>query len=99
MDRGVLVDFAGEQHWPPPAAALGVSYVESTQFPSHIRGVSSFVGPGWETPELQEHFKQLGDKERARIAANYSQMEEAQAERLDREQRERFAQRANGHDT
>ncbi len=74
MENVKLVDFKGEQHWPPPSAQLGVTYAETTPFPSHIRGVASYVGPGWETEEMQERFRVAGERERARQAAHYEEL-------------------------
>ncbi len=56
LDTVRLFDFKGEQAWPPPSAQLGVSHAETTPFPSHIRGVSGFIGPAGRRQKCKLNF-------------------------------------------
>jgi hypothetical protein len=76
---------------PPREMPLGVAFSQS-MFPSHARGVGSYIGPGWETPELQERFRQESKRDRTAQAKHYTKLDKQEAERVNREERERFAQ-------
>jgi hypothetical protein len=91
MKTCVLPSWQNSAHnvWPPPQMAFGASYALSMEFPSHTGGVSGFIGPGWETEEMQERFQTEREKERQRQTTHYQQMSKQQEERINAEERER----------
>jgi hypothetical protein len=78
LDRVTLLNFAGEQMWPPPQISMGVAYVASIQFPSHVAGINGPIGPGWETEEVRERFRAKHEEEQERQRAVYENLSKEQ---------------------
>jgi hypothetical protein len=97
LEKVVLLDFAGDQHWPPPQVSLGVAFVEAMQFPSHTAGVNGPIGRGWETDDVRAQFRARHEEEQERQRAAYENLSKEQEARSNAEERERFlAARRNG---
>jgi hypothetical protein len=76
---------------PPPQPQPAVELLQSMSFPSHTRGIGGYIGPGWETEELRQRFRDEKAREQEQTAANFARMTKEQEERINREERERIA--------
>jgi hypothetical protein len=71
----------GAQIWPPKQPSFAATYAASMAFPSHARGISGPIGEGWETEEMRERFRQLGEQDRAAMTAYYVRETEKEEQR------------------
>jgi hypothetical protein len=84
-------DHAGKLEWPLPKPSFAQTYAAAMTYPSHERGMAGVVGPGWERPEIQQRFRRSTEQERKEQAAYYAELDQQQEDRLNREEKERFA--------
>jgi hypothetical protein len=92
LEKVQLFNFSGEQMWPPPNNNFAVAAVAAMSFPSLAHGgVGGPVGPGWELEENQRAFRAERERAREQQAKRFAQMTKEQEDRVNLEERQRFA--------